>query len=62
MFQDYAKKNNISVIIIGHITKDGSVAGPKSLEHLVDTILYFEGERYEDIRILRALKNRFGGS
>lgn len=62
MFQDYAKKNNISVIIIGHITKDGSVAGPKSLEHLVDTILYFEWERYEDIRILRALKNRFGGS
>jgi DNA repair protein RadA/Sms len=55
----YAKNKNISVIIIGHITKDGNLAGPKTLEHLVDTVLFFEGERYEDIRLLRSLKNRF---
>jgi DNA repair protein RadA/Sms len=55
----YSKNKNISVIIIGHITKDGNLAGPKTLEHLVDTVLFFEGERYEDIRLLRSLKNRF---
>lgn len=60
--QEFAKTSNTAVIIIGHITKDGSIAGPKTLEHLVDTVLYFEGERYEDIRILRSLKNRFGST
>lgn len=58
--QHYVKNNNISLIIIGHITKDGNLAGPKSLEHLVDSVLFFEGERFEDIRLLRSLKNRFG--
>lgn len=60
--QEFAKTTDTAVIIIGHITKDGSIAGPKTLEHLVDTVLYFEGERYEDIRILRSLKNRFGST
>ncbi|NUJ97186.1 DNA repair protein RadA [Candidatus Gracilibacteria bacterium] len=60
IIQSFTKNNNISSLLIGHITKDGNLAGPKSLEHLVDTILFFEGERYEDIRILRSLKNRFG--
>lgn len=55
-----AKTNNVAVILIGHVTKDGEVAGPKTLEHLVDTVLYFEGERYHTFRILRATKNRFG--
>lgn len=58
----YAKQKNITVIIIGHITKDGNLAWPKTLEHLVDTVLFFEGERYEDIRLLRSLKNRFGST
>nr|MDD3720558.1 DNA repair protein RadA [Candidatus Gracilibacteria bacterium] len=62
ILQDFAKKNNIATIIIGHVTKDGSLAGPKILEHLVDTVLFFEGERFEDIRILRSIKNRFGSS
>lgn len=55
-----AKKNNITFIIIGQVTKDGAVAGPKTLEHLVDTVLYLEGDRFHDFRILRAAKNRFG--
>lgn len=55
-----AKKNNITFILIGQVTKDGAVAGPKSLEHLVDTVLYLEGDRFHDFRILRAAKNRFG--
>ncbi len=59
IIQSFTKNNNISSLVIGHITKDGNLAWPKSLEHLVDTILFFEGERYEDIRILRSLKNRF---
>lgn len=59
IIQSFSKNNNISSLVIGHITKDGNLAWPKSLEHLVDTILFFEGERYEDIRILRSLKNRF---
>lgn len=58
----YAKNNNVSVIIIGHITKDGNLAGPKTLEHLVDSVLFFEGERYEEVRLLRSLKNRFGST
>ena len=56
----FAKKNQISSFLIGHITKDGSLAGPKSLEHMVDVVLYFEGERDHNHRVLRALKNRFG--
>ncbi len=58
----YAKKTNTAVFVIGHITKDGSLAGPKTLEHMVDTVLYFEGEKFDDIRILRGLKNRFGST
>lgn len=55
-----AKKNNITFILIGQVTKDGNVAGPKTLEHLVDTVLYLEGDRFHDFRVLRAAKNRFG--
>lgn len=55
-----AKKNNLPIFIVGHVTKEGTVAGPKTLEHLVDTVLYLEGDRYHDFRILRAVKNRFG--
>lgn len=54
------KKNNIIVIFVGHVTKDGQIAGPRVLEHLVDTVLYFEGDRSHQFRILRAVKNRFG--
>ncbi|OGF22590.1 hypothetical protein A2Y83_01030 [Candidatus Falkowbacteria bacterium RBG_13_39_14] len=54
--------NQPAIIIIGHITKDGTVAGPKTLEHLVDTVLYMEGERYHTYRILRTVKNRFGST
>ncbi len=57
-----AKSSGIPIVIIGHVTKDGSVAGPKTLEHVVDTVLSFEGERGYPIRILRALKNRFGST
>jgi DNA repair protein RadA/Sms len=56
----FAKKNQVSSFLIGHITKEGSLAGPKSLEHMVDVVLYFEGERDHSYRVLRALKNRFG--
>ena len=56
----FAKRNNVSSFLIGHITKDGSLAGPKSLEHMVDVVLLFEGERDHSHRVLRALKNRFG--
>ena len=55
-----AKHSNISVFLVGHVTKDGAIAGPKILEHLVDTVLYFEGEQKADFRIIRAVKNRFG--
>ncbi len=58
----YAKESDIPVILIGHITKDGSLAGPKVLEHIVDTVLYFEGDRNHLYRILRANKNRFGST
>lgn len=57
-----AKKNNIPIIIIGHVTKEGMVAGPKALEHLVDTVLYLEGDQYHAYRILRTVKNRFGST
>lgn len=55
-----AKRTQKAIIVIGHVTKDGSISGPKTLEHLVDTVLFLEGSRYENYRILRALKNRFG--
>lgn len=58
----YAKETGIPVILIGHITKDGNIAGPKVLEHIVDTVLYFEGDRNHLYRILRANKNRFGST
>ena len=57
---EYAKRTNTSIIMIGHVTKDGDLAGPKTLEHLVDTVLYLEGNRYEEYRLLRTMKNRFG--
>ena len=58
----FAKETNVPVILIGHITKDGNIAGPKILEHMVDTVLQFEGDRNHVYRILRALKNRFGST
>jgi DNA repair protein RadA/Sms len=57
-----AKNRNIPVFLIGHVTKEGSIAGPKALEHIVDTVLYFEGERHHNHRIVRATKNRFGAA
>lgn len=56
------KKNEISCFIVGHVTKDGAIAGPRVLEHLVDTVLYFEGEKFNAYRIIRAVKNRFGST
>ena len=61
-FIKFAKETNTPVILIGHITKDGNIAGPKILEHMVDTVLQFEGDRNYTYRILRALKNRFGST
>jgi DNA repair protein RadA/Sms len=61
-FQQFAKETNTPVFLIGHITKDGSIAGPKLLEHMVDTVLQFEGDRHYAYRILRTLKNRFGST
>src|SRR2546421_3670890 len=55
-----AKGQNVPVFLVGHVTKDGSLAGPKALEHVVDTVLYFEGERHHSHRVIRAVKNRFG--
>ena len=60
--QRYAKETNISIVLIGHITKEGGIAGPKLLEHIVDTVLQFEGDRHHTYRILRSLKNRFGST
>ena len=57
-----AKSMNISIFIVGHVTKEGTVAGPRVLEHMVDTVLYFEGDRHASYRILRAVKNRFGST
>ncbi|MBB5516511.1 DNA repair protein RadA/Sms [Rubricella aquisinus] len=56
----FAKKRGIAIILVGHVTKDGQIAGPRVVEHMVDTVLYFEGERGHQFRILRAVKNRFG--
>src|SRR6478735_1759711 len=61
-FQRFAKETNTPVFLIGHITKEGSIAGPKILEHMVDTVLQFEGDRHYTYRILRTLKNRFGST
>lgn len=58
----FAKQNNITLLIVSHVTKDGQIAGPKVLEHMVDTVLYFEGEKDLHFRILRAQKNRFGAA
>jgi DNA repair protein RadA/Sms len=57
-----AKSRNLTVFLIGHVTKDGTIAGPKALEHIVDVVLYFEGERHQNHRIIRAVKNRFGAA
>ena len=57
-----AKDNTISIFLVGHVTKDGAIAGPKILEHMVDTVLYFEGDNQQIYRILRAVKNRFGST
>ncbi len=57
-----AKTQNITIIIIGHVTKDGNIAGPKILEHMVDTVIYFEGDKYKSYRMLRSMKNRFGNT
>ena len=56
----FAKKRGVAIILVGHVTKDGQIAGPRVVEHMVDTVLYFEGERGHQFRILRAVKNRFG--
>ncbi|MBW2144345.1 MAG: DNA repair protein RadA [Deltaproteobacteria bacterium] len=58
----YAKQSNTPVFLIGHVTKDGAIAGPKTLEHMVDTVLYFEGDRGHVFRILRSVKNRYGST
>jgi DNA repair protein RadA/Sms len=62
MFMNFAKKNNIATLLIGHVTKDGSLAGPKVLEHIVDSIFQLEGDKYSNLRFLKALKNRFGAT
>ncbi len=61
-FMQIAKGLNISIFIVGHVTKEGTVAGPRVLEHMVDTVLYFEGDRHAAYRILRSVKNRFGST
>lgn len=57
-----AKTNNITIFVVGHVTKGGAIAGPKTLEHMVDTVLYFEGDKHHAYRLLRAVKNRFGST
>ncbi|MBQ1935996.1 MAG: DNA repair protein RadA [Clostridia bacterium] len=58
----YAKESGVPVFVVGHVTKDGAIAGPKVLEHMVDCVLYFEGDRHQTFRILRSVKNRFGST
>ncbi len=60
LLTEHAKKTGTSLLIVGHVTKEGSIAGPKVLEHIVDCVIYFEGEKNSNFRILRAIKNRFG--
>ncbi|MDE5859286.1 MAG: DNA repair protein RadA, partial [Oscillospiraceae bacterium] len=62
LFMRTAKAEEIPIFIVGHVNKDGAIAGPKVMEHIVDTVLYFEGERHLSYRILRAVKNRFGST
>ncbi len=62
LFTRFAKDTGTVVWIVGHVTKDGAIAGPRVLEHIVDTVLYFEGDRHEGLRLLRAVKNRFGST
>ncbi len=62
MLMQYAKRRNVTIFIVGHVTKEGTLAGPKMLEHMVDCVLYFEGERQVTFRCLRAAKNRFGST
>lgn len=62
LFMHTAKTQEIPVIIVGHVNKDGAIAGPKVMEHIVDAVLYFEGERHQSYRLLRAVKNRFGST
>lgn len=59
---EFAKKNHVATVIIGHVTKEGAIAGPRMLEHLVDVVLYLEGDRYGHFRVLRGVKNRFGST
>lgn len=61
-FMQLAKGHDISVVLVGHVTKEGAIAGPRVLEHIVDTVLYFEGQRNGNYRLLRSVKNRFGGT
>ena len=60
--REYAKKTGTSIFLIGHVTKEGAIAGPRVLEHIVDTVLYLEGDRYQAYRLLRSVKNRFGAT
>ncbi len=62
LFMHTAKRQEIPIIIVGHVNKDGVIAGPKVMEHIVDAVLYFEGERHQSYRLLRAIKNRFGST
>lgn len=62
MFMRTAKSEEIPMFIVGHVNKDGAIAGPKVMEHIVDCVLYFEGQRNLTYRILRAIKNRFGST
>ncbi|MCB1262659.1 MAG: DNA repair protein RadA, partial [Acidimicrobiales bacterium] len=59
-FVELAKRTGTAVVLVGHVTKDGALAGPRQLEHVVDTVLAFEGERHHALRLLRAVKHRFG--
>lgn len=61
-FMEVAKSQGITVFVVGHVTKEGSIAGPRVLEHMVDCVLYFEGERHQSYRVIRAVKNRFGST
>ena len=56
----FAKQSNIAMFVVGHVTKEGALAGPRVLEHMVDTVLYFEGDTNSRYRVIRAIKNRFG--
>lgn len=62
VLMQFAKRQNVTLFIVGHVTKEGAIAGPKVLEHLVDTVLYFEGDRFASHRLLRSVKNRFGAT